>query len=63
MNYSHMSKPHEALVGASRSSPIVSSSPIFSASLAIALLGERSNAFVYIGTFMVGARLPSDKHV
>ena len=48
LNYTAIS-----MIGASRSSPIVSSSPIFSAALAIALLGERPNAFVYIGTFMV----------
>ena len=42
-----------SMIGASRSAPIVSASPIFSAALAIALLGERPNAFVYIGTLMV----------
>ena len=42
-----------SMIGASRSSPIGSTTPIFSAALAIALLGERPNAFVYIGTFMV----------
>ena len=42
-----------SMIGASRSSPIVSTSPIFAAALAITLLGERPNAFVYIGTLMV----------
>ena len=42
-----------SMIGASRAAPIVSTSPIFSAALAISLLGERPNALVYIGTFMV----------
>ena len=44
-----------SMIGASQASPIGSTAPIFAAALAIALLGERPNAFVYIGTFMVVA--------
>ena len=48
LNYTAIS-----MIGASRSAPIAATAPIFSAALAIALLGERPNAFIYIGTFMV----------
>ena len=48
LNYTAIS-----MIGAARAAPIVSTSPIFSAALAIALLGERPNTFIYIGTFMV----------
>ena len=42
-----------SMIGASRSAPVAATSPFFSAALAIALLGEWPDAFIYIGTFMV----------
>ena len=42
-----------SIIGAARAAPISYTSPVFSAALAIALLGERPDTSIYIGTFMV----------
>lgn len=45
------------MVGASRSSPVASLQPVFAFGLAIALLGEKPNLQVALGTFMVACGL------
>ena len=41
------------MIGATRSSPLVSTAPLFSTALAIILLGERPNAFIVLGTIAI----------
>ena len=41
------------MIGATRSSPLVSTAPLFSSALAIILLGERPNAPIVLGTILI----------